>query len=331
MSKGKGGLLVFSEEPTVQRELLGRAQEAQLAVGAVVLDGADGATGHDLGQWGADTIYVVSDPLLAQFNPETYADGLATVIEEVQPLLVLVGATKPGLEVAGRVAQRLDLGCASWCVDFSIDHESGGVTAECMIFSGVGKSTYRIHTTPAVATVAPGVFAPSPNDNSSEPLSNDDAAADIVFIAATIREPAMRVVARKGKMSAGRRLEDARAIVDVGQGLEKKEDLELAEILASLLGGQVACTRPISSERDWFPEWLGLSGKKLSPDLCVTLGVSGAIQHVIGIRDSKIIVAINNDEGAGIFMQADYGVVADLYAFVPALTEAIKARTMVEA
>jgi electron transfer flavoprotein alpha subunit len=111
----------------------------------------------------------------------------------------------------------------------------------------------------------------------------------------------------------------------------KREDLELAESLASLLGGQVACTRPISSERDWFPEWLGLSGKKLSPDLCITLGVSGAIQHVIGIRDSKIIVAVNKDEGAGIFMQADYGVVADLYEFVPVLIEALRARSAVAA
>lgn len=321
MSEGRGSILVFSEEPTVQRELLGRAQAQDLPVGVVVLGGEGAAEAHDARQWGADSVYVVSDPLLAEFNPETYADGLAAVIEETQPLLVLVGATKPGLEVAGRVAERLNLGCASWCVDFSIDDQSGAVTAECMIFSGVGKSTYRIQTTPAMATVAPGTFEAGPNG---------DAAGEIVPVAAAIREPAMKVIARKGKMSAGRRLEDAPVIVDVGQGVEKKEDLALAETLAALLGGQVACTRPISSERDWFPEWLGLSGKKLSPELCVTLGVSGAIQHVIGIRESKRIVAVNKDEGAGIFMQADYGVVADLYAFVPALIEALKSRTMVE-
>jgi electron transfer flavoprotein alpha subunit len=322
MSEGKGGILVFSEEPGVQRELLGRAQVEELPIGAVLLGSGGTEAGAELGRWGADYVYAVSDPLLADFNPETYTDALAAVIEEVQPLLVLVGATKSGLEVAGRVAERLQLGSASWCVDFAIDPESGQVTAECMIFSGVGKSTYRIHTTPAMATVAPGVF---------EAVGESGAAGQVVPIAATIREPAMRVTARKGKMGAGRRLEDAPVIVDVGQGMVKREDLELAESLASLLGGQVACTRPISSERDWFPEWLGLSGKKLSPDLCITLGVSGAIQHVIGIRDSKIIVAVNKDEGAGIFMQADYGVVADLYEFVPVLIEALRARSAVAA
>jgi electron transfer flavoprotein alpha subunit len=123
-------------------------------------------------------------------------------------------------------------------------------------------------------------------------------------------------------------LQDAPVIVDVGQGMRSREDLALAEELARLLNGQVACSRPISSERDWFPEWLGLSGLKLAPDLCITLGISGSIQHMIGIRDSKLIVAINTDENAGIFAQSDYGVQADLYQFVPALTAAIKARAI---
>ena len=113
-----------------------------------------------------------------------------------------------------------------------------------------------------------------------------------------------------------------------GQGVRARDDLALAEELAHLLNGQVACSRPVSSERDWFPEWLGLSGLKLSPDLCITLGISGSIQHMIGIRDSKVIVAVNTDENAGIFAQADYGVHADLYQFVPALIEAIKTRSI---
>ena len=96
--------------------------------------------------------------------------------------------------------------------------------------------------------------------------------------------------------------------------------------MADLLDGQLACSRPIASDRDWFPEWLGLSGAKIKPELCLTVGVSGAIQHIVGIRDSRIIAAVNNDEGAAIFAQADYGVVADLYEFVPALIERIKAR-----
>jgi electron transfer flavoprotein alpha subunit len=117
-------------------------------------------------------------------------------------------------------------------------------------------------------------------------------------------------------------------IVDVGQGMNDKSDLNIAEELAALFDGQVACSRPVSSERDWFPEWLGLSGKKVHAGLCVTLGISGSIQHVVGIRDSKTIVAINSDENAGIFSQADYGVVADLHEFVPAFVAALKAKSV---
>jgi electron transfer flavoprotein alpha subunit len=100
----------------------------------------------------------------------------------------------------------------------------------------------------------------------------------------------------------------------------------MVQALADLLDGHMACSRPIASDRDWFPEWLGLSGAKIKPELCLTVGVSGAIQHIVGIRDSRLIAAVNTDEGAAIFSQADYGVVADLYEFLPALIERIKSR-----
>jgi electron transfer flavoprotein alpha subunit len=152
--------------------------------------------------------------------------------------------------------------------------------------------------------------------------------AGVIAVPVAIPAARMRVLANSVKAETGRRLQDAPVIVDVGQGVRNREDLAMAEELAGLLDGQVACSRPISSERDWFPEWLGLSGLKLSPELCITLGISGSIQHMIGIRDSKLIVAVNSDENAGIFSQADYGIHADLYQFVPALIEAIKARSI---
>jgi electron transfer flavoprotein alpha subunit len=130
----------------------------------------------------------------------------------------------------------------------------------------------------------------------------------------------------KEKAAAGVRWEDAPMIVDVGQGMKEKANLVIAEELAALFDGQVACSRPVSSERDWFPEWLGLSGKRVHANLTVTLGISGSIQHVVGIRDSQTIVAVNTDENAGIFAQADYGVVADLHEFTPLFTAALKKR-----
>ncbi|MDX1412874.1 MAG: electron transfer flavoprotein subunit alpha/FixB family protein [Candidatus Promineifilaceae bacterium] len=315
------GILVFSEKQNLVCELLGKARQVAdkngMEVAAVHLGDSIPDDAADLGTWGADKFYVVTSPLLTGLNPETYSDALAAVITEVAPDLILVGATKPGLEISARVAGRLGLGCASFCIDFEFDAERY-VIAKCMIYSGTGMNIYKITTRPAMATVSPAVF---------EAAKSGETAAEVTAISAVIREPAMTIVEFKEKAAASVRWEDAPMIVDVGQGMNDKSDLHIAEELATMFNGQVACTRPVSSERDWFPEWLGLSGKKIHADLCVTLGVSGSIQHVVGIRDAKTIVAVNNDENAGIFSQADYGVVADLHEFVPEFIATLKAHS----
>lgn len=321
-------ILVFSDEIAVLEELLGKARQAaggksfEQVEAAVFGPAAAAEQAAQLGEWGADVVYAVGAPELQSYHPETYADALAGVIRHSQPDVILVGATKRGLEVSGRVAERLDLGVASWCTDFAYDPQTGATTAECMIYTGVGKNTYRIESRPALATVAPGTFRPQHTPGRT---------AQVTAIEVPLSTPVLRVLENNEKAEAGRRLQDAPVIVDVGQGVRDRGDLVLAQELAELLNGQVACSRPVSSERDWFPEWLGLSGLKLSPDLCITLGISGSIQHMIGIRDSRVIVAVNNDEGAGIFTQADYGVKADLYEFVPALINAIKTRSVTKA
>lgn len=314
------GILVYSEKPQVIRELLSKARQVAddkgMGVAAVYLGESVPEDAAELGAWGADTVYTFANPLLVGLNPETYTDALAGIITEVKPDLVLVGATKSGLEISARVAARLGAGIASFCVDFDFDAE-GLLTAQCMIYSGVAMNTYRIKGKPALATVAPAVFEAVEKDGSAE----------VVAVEVPVQPPAMTILEYKEKAAAGVRWEDAPMIVDVGQGMHEKSDLSIAEELATLFDGQVACSRPISSERDWFPEWLGLSGKKVHADLCVALGISGSIQHVVGIRDSKVIVAVNNDENAGIFSQADYGIVADLHEFVPVLVAALKARS----
>ena len=312
-------IFVYSEETAVLCELLGKASQAGFDEVVTAVFGPAAASAAALGEWGADVVYTVVGPDLETYNPETFTDALTGVIGQAEPDLVLAGATKRGLEVSGRVAERLELGAVSWCVDFAFDAASKTVTAVCLIYTGMGQNTYQISSHPALATVAPGTF---------QPRNFPGKTAEVVPATVTVNQPRLRVLANSEKRENGRRLQDAPVIVDVGQGVKAREDLALAEELAQLLSGQVACSRPVSSERDWFPEWLGLSGLKLSPDLCLTLGISGSIQHMIGIRDSKLIVAVNKDEGAGIFAQADYGVHADLYQFVPALIAAIKARSI---
>jgi electron transfer flavoprotein alpha subunit len=319
MTEQQCSILVYSEDERLVQELLSKARRSGEGKVGLVLLGDDFNDQAEYGRWGADIVYAVSHQALQHFNPETYTDALAGVVEQAQPDLVLVGGTKQGLEMSARVAERLDVGCASWCVDFEIDPASKAVTATCMIYSGVGLITYRVTSHPAMATVATGVFE-------AETFPGHD--AQVLTMDVEISEPVMQVLEEKGKMAAGERLEDAPVIVDIGQGFEKQEDIALAERLAAQLEGQVSCTRPLSSERDWFPEWIGLSGAQLSPELCFTIGVSGAIQHMIGIRDSKRIVAINHDEHAGIHLQADYCVVEDLYQFVPILIDVLKARSI---
>ncbi|MDH5771122.1 MAG: electron transfer flavoprotein subunit alpha/FixB family protein, partial [Candidatus Bathyarchaeota archaeon] len=120
------------------------------------------------------------------------------------------------------------------------------------------------------------------------------------------------------------RIEDADVIISCGRGLGKKEDRALLDELATVLCGQVGCSRPLAEDRKWFAEWVGLSGHKVKPKLYIACGISGVIQHVAGIRDAKVIVAINKDEQAPIFEVADYGVVGNLYEILPALKEALK-------
>lgn len=312
-------ILIFSENPNITRELLGKAQQSGAQEIAVAFISDTAPDGDTYGAWGAKTLFSVVDSSLKEFNPETFSDALAAIIKQVQPDFVLVGATKQGLELSARVAERLNMSCASWCVDFELDADNQAVTAQCMIYSGIGINTYRLQARSAMATVSGGVFS------AVETPGNQ---AEVVSVPVAIQTPELVVLDQKGKMAAGKRLEDATVIVDVGQGFKEREDVGMADELAELLDGQVACSRPISSDRDWFPEWIGLSGAQLSPDLCFTVGTSGAIQHMIGIRDSEIIVAINNDEYAGSHYQADYGVVADLYEFLPALIEVIKNRSI---
>ncbi|NIU39443.1 hypothetical protein GWN65_05615 [Candidatus Bathyarchaeota archaeon] len=113
-------------------------------------------------------------------------------------------------------------------------------------------------------------------------------------------------------------------VVGGGRGLDKKEDFKILDELAQILGGQVGYTRPLAEDRKWFAEWVGLSGHTISPELYIACGISGVIQHVAGIRDSKIVVAINKDPEAPIMEMADYIVIGDLYEIVPALSAALR-------
>jgi electron transfer flavoprotein alpha subunit len=313
-----GGILVSSENPSLTLELLGEARRLAGTTGFPVAACALGETGPELLEsyrHVADVVYTFENPA----DSCRWLGALRAGVDASKPSLVLLGATKTGTELACRLAERTQASYAAWAVAVDIEPKTAVVSASCMLYAGAALAKYRFSRPMTVLTAAPGAFAACDSERSEGVLA---------VLEPTTGDTGVTVVGERRKDRRGTGLESARTVVDVGRGVRKIEDLEMVREVAGLLDGQLGCSRPVSSDRDWMPDWLGLSGAKVRPELCLTVGVSGAIQHMIGIRDARVIAAVNNDEDAAIFSQADVGVVADLYEFLPALADRIKARAV---
>jgi len=313
------GVMVYSEEPGLLLELLaagrGLADKLDAPLSAVLIGGeVSGERREEAIRHGADRVYVLENPRLADFNVETYKAALLRVVEAEPPEVLLIGGTKRGKELAPRVAAALETGCMTDCISLEVDEE-GRLVGRRLTYGGSTVAEEVCLRKPQMATIPPRVYErPEPAERRGE----------VVALEVEVPEPRVRVVERKEKRRAGFRIEDAPVIVAGGRGIKKREDLKLLEELAEVLGARVGCTRPLAADYHWLEEWIGLSGHKVKPDLYIACGISGTIQHVAGIRDAKVIVAINSDEEAPIFNIADYGIVGDLYKVVPALTKALK-------
>lgn len=266
---------------------------------------------------GADKVFTLRDPHLDRFHVESYTEAMTRLIEEEKPRIVLMGATKRGKELAPRVAQRLGVGCETECLDLRV--EDGGLVIERLIFGGKAISTEAFQVEPQIATIPPKRFEKLDRDESRR--------GDVVEFTVEVGEPKLRLLETREREVGKVKIEDAEVIVSVGRGFKKKEDIKLAEELADVLGGVcIGCSRPIAADLKWLSEdhWVGLSGHKVRPKLYIALGISGQVQHLAGMRDSNVIVAINRDPDAPIFKAADYGINDDLYSVVPELTNAFK-------
>jgi electron transfer flavoprotein alpha subunit len=312
------GVWVFSEKFDLTLEMLGKGREianmlrtelVAVLVGCNVQEKA-----NDLIKYGADKVYLVDNPALELFQAEGYLSVLHNLATNYKPDILLIGSTKNGKPLAARLATRLETGCVPDCARLSVD-EKGRLIGERITYGGnaVAKVTFR--SKPQIATVPARAF---------EKLEPQDRSGEVIKLDVKIEEPKTEVVETKPLETSSVNIEEAEVIVSCGRGLEKKEDKTLLDDLAKILGGQVGNSRPLAEDRKWFTEWVGLSGHKVKPKLYIACGISGVIQHVAGIRDSKIIVAVNNDPEAPIFEVADYAVVGDLYEVLPALTEALR-------
>lgn len=312
------GVWVFSEKHDLALEVLGKAREIadkrQTELAVVVVGNGGQEEANELIRYGADKVYLVDAPELARFQAEAYLSVLYNLASNYKPEIILIGSTKNGKPLAARLATKLDAGCVPDCTRLSID-EHGRLVGERITYGGNASAKVTFRSKPQIATVPSRTFdKPEPKERTGQ-LVKLDVKVDL---------PRTETVETKPLETSSVRIEEAPIIVSCGRGLEKKEDKVLLDELAAILCGQVGCSRPLAEDRKWFSEWVGLSGHKVKPKLYIACGISGVIQHVAGIRDAKVIVAINKDEQAPIFEIADYAVVGNLYEILPALKEAIK-------
>ena len=316
------GVWVFSENSAVARELLSKGRELAGKLGTHLAAVAAGEnvseTSRDFVAFGADKVYTVQNPSLKTFQAHAYSDVLSEMAQTYRPDVMLIGATRSGLELAARLAERLKTGCCTECSKLDIDSEKKCVVVDRLILGGNITETLIIRSKPQIFTLPKGVF---------QPLNKDpNRTGETVQVQPKITESPVKVLDRKPKQFAGVRITEAEAIVSFGRGLKKKEDIPVVEELARTINGVIGCSRPIAEDLKWLPidQYVGLSGQKVAPKLYVACGISGQIQHITGIQNARVVVCVNTDSKAPIFEYADYGIVGDLYKIMPALTEAFK-------
>ncbi|MGE5544084.1 MAG: electron transfer flavoprotein subunit alpha/FixB family protein [Bacillota bacterium] len=308
-------ILVFSERDEVAWELLGKAGELGQQMGLGVAVAALGPA--DLQGYvnrGALAVYTSKKDELQTFEASIYADALSQVAEKAEAAVILIGSTRRGKELAGRLAQKLGAGCIT-DVD-TLEVKDGQLLCTRNSLGGATVATQSITTEIQVISVNPGV---------GEPVKSSEA-AQVIEVDLSLRPGRVKVLEKADKSQGSVDIEGAEVLVCVGKGLTRQEDLKMVEELAEALGGLVACSKPIATDEKWLPEEriVGLSGKIGKPVLAVCLGISGQVQFTVGIRDAKTIVAVNTDQNAFIWQMADYGIVGDLYEVVPRLTAALK-------
>ena len=335
------GVYVFAQQVDneisgIALELLGKGKELaaklETEVTAVLIGYNVKNLADKLAEYGADKVILVDDPELETYRTEPYAHALASVIEKYKPEIVLVGATAIGRDLGPTVSARVKTGLTADCTvleigDFPLvaipgqEQKHNQLLMTRPAFGGNTIATIACpDNRPQMATVRPGVMqkiAPIAGAKAVIEEYNPGFTPNNKYV--TIKEVVKAVSDTVDIM-------DAKILVSGGRGVGSAENFKILEDLAEVLGGTVSCSRAVV-DNGWKPKDLqvGQTGKTVRPQIYFAIGISGAIQHVAGMEESDLIVAINKDETAPIFDVADYGIVADLNKIVPALTEQLKA------
>jgi electron transfer flavoprotein alpha subunit len=294
-------------------ELLGRARTLAAATGgeavAVLLGSGVEALAGTLGA--AGRVVVVDDPGLAQFTPTAYETALVPIVRERDPILVLVANSGPGMDVAAGLSAATGLPLAAYAGDVAID--GGAPLVTCQILAGKINARVRFSGDRGIVTVVAGA---SPVD-----AGTGGAGATLERAAPPQTDARIRFKGLHRPEAGDVDITRETILVSVGRGIGEQDNLELVEALASALGGAISSSRPIA-DAGWLPRTrqVGKSGLKVKPKVYLALGISGAPEHLEGMRGAELIIAVNTDPRAPIFSVAHYGAVADLLDVVPALT-----------
>jgi len=283
-------------------------------VEAALLGSRVGGVADALAHYGAARVYLADDPSLGRYSSEGYTTVLAQLIQKTEPAVVLLGATPQGQDLAARVAARLGLGLASDCTAFEVATD-GRLIITRPIYGGRAIATVIEKTTPQIATVRPNVMMPlEPDTSRTAPVER------LAVETGDIRAKVTDLIQESGRQQV--RLAEAEIIVSGGRGLKGPDNFYLLEQLADVLGAAVGASRA-AVDAGWIDHshQVGQTGKTVTPNLYIACGISGAVQHLAGMKTARYIVAINKDPEAPIFRVADYGIVGDLFEVVPVLTE----------
>ncbi len=335
------GVYVFAQQvdnqlSSIAFELIGKGKDLAKDLGTevtAILAGYQVAgLADELAAYGADKVIVIDDPELKDYRTEPYAHAVASVIKEFKPDIVLVGATAIGRDLGPRVSARVHTGLTADCTQLDIgDFPLVAIPGKEQLhnqllmtrpaFGGNTIATIACpNFRPQMATVRPGVMQKLPKQegakaeiiNFNPGFTPDNKYVEILKVVKAVTDTVD--------------IMDAKILVSGGRGVGSAENFKLLEDLAAVLGGTVSCSRAVV-DAGWKPKDLqvGQTGKTVRPHVYFAIGISGAIQHLAGMEESDIIIAINKDETAPIFEVADYGIVGDLNKIVPALTASLKA------
>ena len=311
--------MFYSEEDDLLHELAGLATGLAAQSGgrscAVVLGEDKETTAFSLASEGVSEVYLFKAPAAIRAHPEAAAQALAEASAKHPSAFLLVGSTKEGKAVAGRLAAALGAPAASDCA--TLQFTGGELVVERPSYGGRVTMKVALSGKYVVVCVKARAYP------RATPSGSPGKVSEIPF------EPALTtaVIEVRERPASSVDLTKAEKIVSVGRGLKRKEDLPIIQSLADAMGASVGCSRPLSADLGWLPEeaHIGLTGLEVKPKVYVAVGISGQLQHLAGVKEAGTIVAINADKQAPIFAKADYGIVGDLYQVIPELVRQLAA------